>query len=87
MTYKYISSLEGEPDASYPIANWADSKMEALWLGKSGSIFFGETGEEDIGLFKGIIDAIRSMPVLEVSQVLHWRGSQIMRLDRSRRIQ
>lgn len=87
MTYKYISSLEGEPDASYPIANWADLKMEALWLGKSGRIFYGEAGVEDIGLFKGIIDAIGSLPVLEVSQASHWRGSQIVRLDRSRRIQ
>jgi acetoacetate decarboxylase len=87
MTYKYISSLEREPDASYPIANWSDSTIDDLWLGKSGSIYFGEAGEEDIGLFKSIIDAIDSLPVLEISQVSHWKGSQIMRLDRSRRIQ
>lgn len=86
MTYKYIPSLEGEPDADYPIANWSDTKMEELRLGKSGRIFFGDAGEEDIGAFKGVIDAIGSLPVLEISQVSHWRGSQVLRHDRSRRL-
>jgi len=86
MTHKYIPSLEGEPDADYPIANWSDSKMEELWLGKSGKIFLGDAGEEDIGVFNGVIEVIRSLPVREISQVSHWKGSQVLRYDRSRRL-
>jgi acetoacetate decarboxylase len=86
MTHKYIPSLEGEPDADYPIANWSDSKMEELWLGKTGRLYLGEAGVEDIGVFKGIIDAIGSLPVHEISQVSRWRGSQVLRYDRSRRL-
>jgi acetoacetate decarboxylase len=86
MTHKYIPSLEGEPDADYPIANWSDTKMEELWLGKSGKILVGDAGEEDIGVFKEVLDAIRSMPVQEISQVSHWKGSQVLRYDRSRRL-
>jgi acetoacetate decarboxylase len=86
MTHKYIPSLEGEPDADYPIANWSDAKIEELWLGKSGRIYLGDGGEEDIGVFRVVIDSIGSLPVQEISQVSHWKGSQILRYDRSRRL-
>ena len=86
MTYKYIPSLEGEPDADYPVANWSDTKMDELWLGESGSISFSDPSEASIGVFKKVIDAMRSMPILEISQVSHWKGSQVLRHDRSQRL-
>jgi acetoacetate decarboxylase len=86
MTYKYIPSLNGKPDAAYPIANWSDTKLDELWLGKSGTILLGDAGTKEIGVFKGVIDAIRSLPVLKIAQVSHWKGSQVLRHDRSHRL-
>ena len=86
MTYKYIPSLNGAPDAEYPIANWSDTKMDELWLGKSGKIHLGDAGMKEIGVFKGVIDALRSLPVLEITQVSHWKGSQVLRHDKSHRL-
>jgi len=86
MTYKFIPSLEGAPDADYPVANWSDTKMDELWLGESGNISFGDPSEAGIRIFKKVIDAIKSLPILAVDQVSHWKGSQVLRHDRSRRI-
>ena len=43
--YKYSPSLDGPPDASYPTILPSDIKVEELWLGKSGQIFFGNAME------------------------------------------
>jgi acetoacetate decarboxylase len=86
MTYKYIPSLKGVPDADYPVANWSDTKMDELWLGDSGSLSFGDPSVADIGVFTMVVDAVKSLPFLEVDQVSHWKGSQVLRSDRSRRL-
>ena len=86
MTYKYIPSLEGKPDADYPVANWSDTRMDELWLGESGNISLGNPTMASIGVFKKVVDALESLPVLEINQVSHWKGSQILRHDRSRRL-
>ena len=68
------------------MANWSDTKMDDLWLGDSGSISFGDLNVTDIGVFKKVVDVMKSLPFLEVDQVSHWKGSQVLRIDRSRRI-
>ena len=79
--YKYIPSLEGPPDAAYPTILRTDTRLEELWLGKSGQIFFGDAGEEDIGLWKRVVDALKTLPVRQVIQTARFRGSQVQRND------
>lgn len=84
--YKYISSLDDPPDASYPTVLRSDTKLEELWLGKSGQIFFGDAAEADISIGKRIIDALKKLPVRNVTQTIRFRGSQVLRNDLSHRL-
>lgn len=84
--YKYIASLDGPPDADYPTIMWNDVKVDQLWLGKKGSIYFGDADEGDIGYFKRVIDALKSLPVRKVTMTSRSRGSSILRYDKCRRI-
>jgi len=84
--YKYIPSLDGSPDASYPTVLRSDTKLEELWLGKSGQIFFGNAVEADIGVGKRIVDALKTLPVYQITQTARFRGSQILRNDLCRRL-
>jgi acetoacetate decarboxylase len=79
--YKYIPSLDGPPDASYPTIMRSDTKLEQLWLGKSGEIFFGNAGEEDIGFGKRVVDALKTLPIRQIIQTVRFRGSQVLRND------
>ena len=84
--YKYIPSLDGPPDASYPTVLRSDTKLEELWLGKSGQIFFGDAVEADIGVGKRIVDALKTLPMREVTQTARFCGSQVLRNDLCRRL-
>lgn len=85
--YKYIASLNGPPDADYPTIMWNDINMENLWLGKSGELYFGNPTEKDIGDFKPVLDALKSLPIRKIMQTVHWRGSMVLRNDKNGRIQ
>jgi acetoacetate decarboxylase len=84
--YKYIPSLDGPPDAAYPTLFQTDYKLDELWLGKTGNIFFGEAVEEDIGWYRQVIDALKTLPVRQVTQTARFRGSQVLRYDLYRRL-
>ncbi len=84
--YKYIPSLEGPPDADYPTFTRNDTKIEQLWLARSGEVYFGNAGVEDIGYARPLIDALKTLPVRKLVQALHFRGSSILRGDLSRRL-
>jgi len=84
--YKYIASLDGPPDADYPTVMWNDVKIEQLWLGRGGEFYVGNPAQQDIGDFKPLIDALRSLPVRKVHQTVHWRGSMVLRNDRNGRL-
>ncbi len=84
--YKYIASLDGAPDADYPTIMWADSNFDQLWLGKTGELYFGDPSEKDIGGFKPMIDALKSLPVRRVMQAAHTRGSMVLRNDKNGRL-
>jgi hypothetical protein len=60
--------------------------MEYLWLGKDGELYFGNQTEKDIGDFKLVLDALKSLPVRKVVQTVHWRGSMVLRNDKNGRI-
>jgi acetoacetate decarboxylase len=85
--YKYISSLNGPPDADYPTIMWNDTSIEHLRLGKNGEFYFGSPSVQDIGDFKPIIDALRSLPVRKINQTVYWRGSMVLRNDKNGKIQ
>jgi acetoacetate decarboxylase len=84
--YKYIPSLNGPPDAAYPTLFQTDYKINELWLGKTGNIFFGDAVEEDVGWYRQIIDALETLPVRQVTQTVRFRGSQVLRYDLYRRL-
>ncbi|MGW8315933.1 MAG: acetoacetate decarboxylase family protein [Bacteroidales bacterium] len=84
--YKYIASLNGPPDADYPTIMWTDTKIEKLSLGRSGHLYFGNPTEDDIGYFKPIIDSLKTLPVVSVTQVAHSKGSMVLRIDKCGRI-
>jgi acetoacetate decarboxylase len=84
--YKYIASLDGPPDADYPTVMWNDVTIEQLWLGNMGELYYGNPSEQDIGRFAPVIDALKSLPVRSITQVVHWRGSMILRNDKNGRM-
>jgi acetoacetate decarboxylase len=84
--YKYIPSIDGPPDASYPMVVWNDVKIDQLWLSKGGSVEFGTADEDDLGPPAAITRALRSLPIGDVVFAAHLRGSGVLRLDRSRRL-
>jgi acetoacetate decarboxylase len=87
LAYKYIPSLDGPPDAEYPTISKNDTTVETLWFAKSGQVHFGNADVNDIGYVKFLIDALKTLPIREVKQALHLRGSAVLRYDLSRRLQ
>jgi len=86
LCYKYIPSLDGPPDADYPTMSKSDLKIEQLWLGKSGKIFFGSLQYEDVGYTKYVIDNLKTLQIKEIIQTAHIYGSSVLRYDLSRRL-
>jgi acetoacetate decarboxylase len=86
LAYKYIPSLDGPPDADYPTTSKNDTKIEQLWLGQSGEVYFGDVAVEDVGHTKLVIDALKTLPVRKLTQTLRLRGSAVLRYDISRRL-
>ena len=84
--YKYIPALDGPPDADYPTITRNDTKIERLWLGRAGSLYFGDPGVADVAQFKHLLDALKTLPTQQVEQVLRFRGSAVLRFDLSRRL-
>jgi acetoacetate decarboxylase len=87
--YKYIPSYEGPPDASYPTTLRFELKIDKLWMGKTGSIFFSKL-EGELGTtanpMKFARDAIESLVVKEVKQTIQFHGSMVLRNDLSKRL-
>lgn len=86
LAYKYIPSLDGPPDADYPTITRNDTKIDELWFSRSGSVFFGEAAVQDVGHASPVVDALRTLPIVELDRVLHFRGSAVLRYDLSRRL-
>ncbi len=86
LAYKYIAALDGPPDADYPTITRNDTKVEELWLSDSGSVYFGNAGESDIGKGKYLLDALKTLPFIKFVQAVRFRGSSILRYDLSRRL-
>jgi acetoacetate decarboxylase len=85
--YKYIASLNGPPDADYPTIMWSDNKLSELQLGQTGELFFGDPSEKDIGAFKPVVEALKTLPVRRVKQTAYSQGSMVLRNDKNGEIQ
>lgn len=84
--YKHIPSIDGPPDASYPMVVWNEAEIDQLELGASASVSFGNANEEDLGIQAGITRALRSLPIGDTVVAAHARGSGVLRMDRARRL-
>ena len=85
--YKYIPSLAGPPDADYPTISYNEVSISELWLSKSGSLHFGNAGKDNIGYYKGLMDNLKSLPVVKIKQCLKFRGSAVLRYDKSSKLE
>lgn len=81
--YKYIAALDGPPDADYPTVMWNDVELEQLWLGDKGEYSIGSPGQQDIGDFVRIIEALNTLPVRSETQTAHSVGSMVLRNDKN----
>jgi len=86
LAYKYIPSLDGPPDADYPTITRNDVKIENLWMGNTGSLYFGSATQDDIGYTVNVIDALKSLTFVKLEQALRFEGSAALRFDQSRRL-
>lgn len=86
LAYKYIPSLDGPPDADYPTTCKSDFKVEELWLGKSGAIQFGSAGESEISCYSNLLTALKTLPICQFKQAIHYKGSSELRYDLYRRL-
>lgn len=84
--YKYIPSLDGPPDADYPTVTQNDTKIDALWLGKTAELRLGDAGRDDVGPFRTLLDALATLTIVEPGRALHFRGSAVLRYDLSHRL-
>lgn len=86
LAYKYIPSLDGPPDADYPTTTRNDVKIKDLWMGKKAKVHFGSPTKDDIGTVVNVINALRTLEILKIEQVLHFQGSAVLRFDQSHRL-
>lgn len=86
LAYKYIAALDGPPDADYPMITRNDTKLDELWLSDSGRVHFGNADESDIGKYKALLDALKTLPFMKCVQAVRFRGSAVLRYDLSRRL-
>jgi len=82
----YIPALDGPPDADYPTVTRDDVKINNLWMGKEGRIYFGSPTESDIGLVMNVIEALKALEVVKIERALHFKGSAVLRFDQSHRL-
>lgn len=84
--YKYIASLDGPPDADYPTVMWSDNKIEHLELGKTGDFYIGDATKADVGEYWPLLEGLKTLPIRKVTQIVHSRGSMVLRNDKNGRL-
>jgi len=85
---KYIPSLDGPPDANYPnILPMSGTRIDELWRGNSGEIFFGDPSKADLPKqIVKLLEVLNTLPVRQVTQTLRYRGSVFIRDDLCHRL-
>ncbi len=64
-----------------------DIKIDELWMGNSGMVFFGDPSKADLPkhLVK-LLEVLNTLPVRQVTKTLRYRGSAFIRDDLCRRL-
>jgi acetoacetate decarboxylase len=84
--YKHIPSLDGPPDASYPMVVWNEVRLDRLFLGTEATVGFGDATASEIGQLSRVGDALRGVPLGELAFASRSLGSAVLRIDRSHRL-
>lgn len=84
--FKYIPSLDAEPDVAYPISTPTENTFEKLAAGNTGELFFGDATKTEISWYASIVDALKTLPVVQVEGVMKTFGSMVIRGDLSRKL-
>jgi acetoacetate decarboxylase len=85
--YKYIPSLEGPPDAAYPIATPSDVTYKEHWTGVEGRVYYGDPSHEDVSFNKAILDAVKSLEIKSILGVSRTYSSTLLRGDLAKKLQ
>lgn len=85
--YKHIPSFDGPPDASYPMVVWNEVELAELSFAETAQISFGHAAETDIGQLAAIPKALGTLPVGDLVFASHAKGSAVLALDRSHKLQ
>ena len=65
---------------------WTDNSIDYLEFGSSGEVYFGQVTEKEIGDYKPVVDALKSLPVRKVTQAAYSQGSMVLRNDKNGRL-
>jgi acetoacetate decarboxylase len=86
LAYKYIERLDGPPDADYPTITYNDNTLDELWLGKSATVYFGYMTEDDVTWTARVIEALKTLSIGRIVNTSRFRGSSVLRYDKSRQL-
>jgi acetoacetate decarboxylase len=86
LAYKYIERLDGPPDADYPTVTYNDLSLDELWLGKSATLYFGFMTADDLSWIANVMEALKTLSIHKILRSGHFRGSAVLRYDKSRRL-
>ncbi|MEZ5175123.1 MAG: acetoacetate decarboxylase family protein [Acidimicrobiia bacterium] len=85
--YKYIASFDGPPDAAYPTIVWNEAEIDELWFAEHAEVGFGHADEADLGQLAGIPRVLSGIPLGELVFASRARGSAVLALNRSHRLE
>jgi len=91
LTYKYIPSVKGPPEVEYPMIFPSEIKVEELWRGKTAELAFGDIQKLSANNFptywRKLIEVLNTLPVRSITELVHFKGSSVLRADLCRRLQ
>lgn len=84
--YKHIPAIDGPADVSYPMVVWNEIELDELWFGETATPQLPTVDRADIDQLAGITGALASIPFGELEFAAHAKGSAVLRIDRSHRL-
>lgn len=86
LCWKYIPSLEGPPDADYPVLAVNDLKIDTLSIAPHAHLQFGDAQASEIAAYRTLLDTLATLEPTGPVQGIHLVGANTMRGDLSRRL-
>lgn len=85
--YKHIPSFDGPPDASYPMVVWNEVELAELAFAETAQVGFGSADESDIDQLAAVPRVLDALPLGDLVFASHAKGSAVLALNRSHRLQ